>query len=149
MSDPRKKGWEKIKNACPCCGLNLYDMDSTQVCPWTISKNDFKCMVKQLKIKKKNWPDLMSGERYRTHIETKYVVQDWCESFGYHRCKDIGLFVDDVCCNAMAPRNGGCQCERVKRQKVADKHPAEPAQTAPKLFQNNEFDTIPALNIAR
>jgi hypothetical protein len=31
----------------------------------------------------------------------------------------------------------------IKRQKVADEPPAEPAQTAPKLFQNNEFDTIP------
>ena len=31
----------------------------------------------------------------------------------------------------------------------ADEPPAEPAQTAPKLFQNNEFDTIPELNSTR
>ncbi len=112
-------------NACPWCGVKSPGLK--KLGSYNIRKDEFQIMAKDLHDKRKRWPVLKPTEGYRTHPKTQHVVRNWCEAFGPCKCIKIGLFGDDVCCNATAPRNGGCQCEKVKRQEVVDKMPAAPA----------------------
>ncbi len=125
-------------NPCPWCG----DLCSgiKRVGAYRIRQDEVECMANALGKPNFTVPVLKWNEGYSTHSDTEDLVRAWCKKFGPCKCITIGLFGDDVCCNATAPRNGGCQCKPVKRKRVVDKQPAQPA---PKLFQNSKFDPIP------